>query len=300
MEKVLIIGSNGQLGSDIKNEISKSFEICTLEHKDFMVENQEQVNLKLTELKPAYVINTSAFHNTGACETNPQQAFLINATAVKYLSEACNKINATLVHFSTDYVFGADLTRKTPYLEEDTPGPVQMYGVSKLAGEKVISNYCQKYFCLRTSGLYGLKGTAAKKYPNFVEMMVDLGKKALEKGEKMPSAQDQVLIFNPTAVIAKAVHQLLKTTEYGLYHVVCNGFSSRMDFVKALFKYLDIKVDVFGVDSDYFKPTYAQPKFSALNNLKLQNLNIKMPLWNDALKSYLVERENYLKTKLVN
>ncbi|MEX2681144.1 MAG: NAD(P)-dependent oxidoreductase [Candidatus Sigynarchaeota archaeon] len=297
MAKIAIIGSNGQLGSDIKELLGKDHSIISLEHDKFFVEKEEVVSKTFLELKPDVVINTAAFHNCAACEEKPEQSFLINATAIKYLSEACNAIDATLVHFSTDYVFGLDESRTKPYLETDLPGAIQIYGASKLAGEQIIQSYCKKYYCLRVSGLYGLKGTKAKKYANFVEMMIALGLDAVKKQEKLPSAGDQTLIFNPTTEIARGVKFLLNKKDYGLYHVVCGGFSTRSNFVRAIFEIMNIPAQVVDVDSAYFKPTYRQPRFSALDNSKIQSLGMKLPNWRDALEKYLHEREKYLMQK---
>ncbi len=293
MTRIAIIGINGQLGSDINNSLVNDHSIIPLEHDKFSVENNEIISRTLLEYKPDIVINTSAYHNTASCEENPQQSFLINATSIKYLSEACNAIDATLFHFSTDYVFGIDGSRTKPYTETDLPGPIQIYGASKLAGEQIIQAYCKKYYCLRVSGLYGLKGTKAKKYPNFVEMMIALGLDALKKQEKLPSAGDQVLTFNPTNEIARAVKFLLGKKEYGLYHVVCCGYSSRSDFVRAIYAVMNMPVHVIDVDSAYFKPTFKQPRFSALDNTKVQSLGIKLPSWRDALEAYLRMREKH-------
>ena len=287
---MVIIGSLGQLGSDLKPYFEPNFKIHSLEWPEFKIENEKQVDTTLKRIKPEFVINTAAFHNLNECEKDPLQSFLVNAVAIKFLAESCNKIDATLIHFSTDYVFGSDRARNTPYVETDLTGPVQIYGNSKLAGERILNEYCNKSFCFRISGLYGIKGTNAKKYANFVEMMITLGKEAEKKGEKLPSAKDQTLTFNPTEEIAKVVGEVLKTDQYGLYHATCEGYSSRMEFVKTLFEIMDIKTEVFGVSSDYFNPVCEQPKFSALENRKLKKLGISMPHWKDALENYLKKR----------
>ncbi len=291
MEKIVIIGSNGQLGSDLKKILINEYKIIPLEHSHFSIENEEIVYRRLKEILPKFVINTAAYHNVGLCEKYPQKAFLINSTAIKYLSDVCNQIDAILINFSTDYVFGGDSNRNLPYNEDDLPNPIQIYGISKLAGEKILHQYCKKFYCLRISGLYGEKGTQAKKYPNFVEMMIELGKNAEIKKEKLPSVIDQVLTFNPTVEIAQVVKKLMKINAYGLYHATCEGNSSRLEFSQEIFNLMDINVELFGVKSSYFNPTYKQPKFSALENGKLKKLGIKMPHWKSGLKKYLSFRE---------
>ena len=108
LERIVLIGSNGQLAFDINPLLADKYEIIPLEHKDFYIENEEQVHSTLRELQPNFVINTAAFVNVGECEKDPQQAFIINGIAVKYLADICNEIDTTLVHFSSDYVFGMD------------------------------------------------------------------------------------------------------------------------------------------------------------------------------------------------
>ncbi|UYP48043.1 hypothetical protein NEF87_004328 [Candidatus Lokiarchaeum ossiferum] len=287
MKKIVIIGSNGQLGHDIKKILSNTYEIVSLEHNNFSIENEELVQKKLKEISPEIVINTAAFHNLNLCEIDVQNAFLINSIALKYLSDTCNQIEATLVHFSTDYVFGGDSQRNSPYREKDFPYPIQIYGISKLAGENIIRQYCKKYFCIRVSGLYGKKGTRAKKFSNFVEMMIKLGRDAEKANEKLPSAMDQVLTFNPTVEVAKVVEKLIKTDAYGLYHATCEGQSSRFEFSQEIFKILDINVELVGVKSSYFSPKYNQPHYSVLDNEKLSDLGIEMPHWKPVLKKYL-------------
>lgn len=290
-EKILVIGSKGQLGSDLLIALQDSYQIIELNHTQFQLEDKICVGLAMNIHKPDYVINTAAYHNPQLCEENPQEAFLINATALKYLSHVCNENNVTLIHFSTDYVFGK-IGRSEPYHETDFPYPIQIYGMSKLAGEQIVQQYCDRYYLFRTSGLYGLKGSTQKKYKNYVEMMIQLGKEALENKKALPCAMDQHILFNPTHLLAATIHQFLQHDHgYGLYHLTCDGESTRLQFVRELFKQLKMEVNLFGVPSSYFKPTYAQPLYSILSNDRLQEEGIKMPTWVEGLQSYLRLRE---------
>lgn len=286
---IVVIGGSGQLGSDICRELEQNYEIKKLEHENFCVERPQDVYSTLLELEPEIIINTAAYHNVNLCERYPKKAFLINGIALKYLSDVCNNIDSTLVHFSTDYVFGGERERRIPYVETDKTAPLQIYGVSKVAGEQIIEAYCKRYFILRISGLYGIHGTSAKKYPNFVEMMISLGNKAKDS---MPSAKDQRLTFNHTVEIAKVVKKLVETDEYGLYHATCEGDSSRLEFTQEIFNLMGINTELKGVNSEYFDPNYEQPSYSVLENKKLKKLGIEMPHWKDALKDYIrVRRE---------
>lgn len=291
MEKIALIGSFGQLGSDLKIELQGAYQIFELNHDTFEITNKDQVQKVLTDLNPDYVINTAAYHNCGLCEVNPDLAFSINSSAIKYLVNICNSINATLIHFSTDYVFSGSCHLHRPYHEYDLPDPLQIYGLSKLCGERIIQMYCKRYFILRVSGLYGQHGCKQKKYANFVEMMITLGKETEAKHEKIPSAQDQFIIFNPTTIIAKMLHGLLSKADYGLYHAVCTGGCSRKEFTETIFNHLDIKTEVYGVNSDFFKPTYRQPNYSILDNTKIAHeITMRIPTWKEALVEFLNNR----------
>lgn len=287
MEKIAIIGANGQIGHELIKTLKDQYELFSFTHENLKIEDYNSVNKLLTEIKPNFVINTAAYHNLALCEENPQIAFLVNATAVKYLVEICNKIDSTLIHFSTSYVFGMDNQRDHPYNELDVPGPVQMYGISKLAGELIIKLYSNKYYCLRTAGVYGIKGAKSKEYPNFVEMMIKLGKEAEMKNEILHVSMDQILTFTSASDISRAVKKLIEKDAYGLYHLTCEGFCSRLEFANTIFELSNIKVKTMGVNSDFFQMKYKQPKYSVLNNLKLNNLGIYLPNWKESLKEYL-------------
>src|SRR6185503_9356582 len=140
--KVAIVGSNGQLGSDLVRVFSEKHEVVTLNHADIKVEDPDSVNTVLLAIKPAVVINTSAYHNVPLCEQNPDLSFAVNGKGVLNLSKVCNDINARLVHYSTDYVF--DGNKKQPYVETDLCNPLNVYGVTKLAGENLVLNYASQ------------------------------------------------------------------------------------------------------------------------------------------------------------
>ncbi|NMC06235.1 MAG: NAD(P)-dependent oxidoreductase [Candidatus Lokiarchaeota archaeon] len=290
MEKVVILGANGQLGTELRYQLQGGYDVVPLAHDALPIEDIDRVKTRIQELSPRFVINTAAFHDLGQCEGNPQQSFLINAIALKWLSEACNMNNARLIHFSTNYVFGADMNRKRPYQETDLPGPIQIYGLSKLSGEYILSRYCNDYQCFRVSGIYGARGKTSKARGNFVEMMITLGRKAKAEGKRLPSANDQVLTFTSTMEIARIIEIMMQREDTGIFHATCEGYSTRHEFVRTLFEMMGLDVDVHGVPSEYFKPAYAQPRFSALDNARLKSMNIHMSPWKDALKIYLQQR----------
>lgn len=280
--KTLLIGPNGQLGTDI----AKVMPTIPMPREKLDITDKQKVFNVLKRHKPDMVISTAAYHQVDKCEDEQGLTFLTNATASQYLAEACREIKACLVFFSTDYVFGADKSRTKPYTETDQEGPVNVYGTSKLAGEKIIQYILDKYFILRICGLFGKAGSAGKG-GNFVETMIRLAK---EKGE-VRVVNDQVLTPTYTVDIAARLKDILKTKNYGLYHLTSEGQCSWYQFAKKIFELTGLKVKCQPVNSKQF-PTRAQrPKFSVLANKKLKTLKFKpMPLWNDALKRYLIEK----------
>ena len=153
--KIAIIGADGQLGSDLV-KVLKGEKVFPLYYPDFDITNPEKTKEILSKIDLDAVINTAAYHRVDECEENPQKSFQVNSIAVRDLALICRELGLTLIHFSTDYVFDGD--KKTPYVEEDKSNPLNVYAVSKLAGEYFIQNILEKYFLIRSCGLYGEAG----------------------------------------------------------------------------------------------------------------------------------------------
>ena len=280
--KIVVIGASGQLGSDIANHLNNKYDIIPLNHSDMSIENFDSSREILKKFSPDCIINTAAFHNVELCEVNPNDAFLINATAMKNLSIIANEINSILIQFSTNYVFGGE-NRLTPYTESDKTFPINMYGISKLAGEHIIQSYCNKWYIFRVAGLYGKTGTKAKKYKNFIDMMVKLSKNEKE----LPSSNDEFFTFTSTSDLAKMIEFILPKDAFGLYHATNSGECSRLTFSKEVFRLLDIECKLKGVSKNYFPTKYKQPNYTVLNNDKLTNLGFRMSDWKQSLKEYI-------------
>lgn len=288
MKKIAIIGANGQLGTDIIKVFStdNNFQVIPLTTKEIDITNIDLTAKVLEAIKPDIVLNTAAFHRVDEIEDNPEPAFQVNVIAEKNLGELCQKNNWTIVYCSTDYVFGLDEKRITPYLEDDFPGPVSTYGVSKLAGEYVTKFACQKYFIVRLCGLFGTVGSLGKG-GNFVETMIKLGK---EKKE-VKVVNDQVCTPTYTKNVAENLQELLKTEHYGLYHMTAEGSCSWYEFACEIFKQVKMEVKCVPVTSDVFKTRAKRPSYSVLENAKLKKLGFnKMRSWKENLKLYLQEK----------
>lgn len=287
MKKILLLGSNGQLGSDIFKVLSNSYNITPKTHRELDITNHSNVYTELNHMKPDIVINTAAYHKVDEIEDNPQKAFLVNSIAQKNLATVCEKIGSTIVFLSTDYIFGLESNRKNPYKENDIPGPVNIYGVSKVSGEMLTRTYSSKYFIIRTCGLYGINNSKEKGL-NFIERMIQLSKtkKIIEV------VSDQILSPTYTKNFATNLSLLLKTQKYGTYHMVSEESCSWWEFANEIFKYLNIKVKCKKVNSDFFKNKAKRPNYSVLENYHLNKLKINhMKNWKNNLTDYLLEKK---------
>jgi dTDP-4-dehydrorhamnose reductase len=285
MAKVLLIGANGQLGSDLKKVFAAAGdEVVALTHAQLDVCNFEQVAAMVAEIQPRVVLNTSAFHKVEECEKKPELAFQVNGSAAMNLAQVCQKAGATLVHFSTDYVFGG-YSRSTPFEETDRPAPQNVYGISKLAGEYLIASNTDRYFVVRVCGLYGIAGSSGKG-GNFVENML---KKALA-GDAVRVVEDQVLTPTYTVDLAKAVRQLIETEKFGLYHLSSEGQCSWYEFTRHIFECAGVKANLTGCKTADFPRPVKRPAYSVLSKAKLRKLGLSIPTWQDALPRYLKER----------
>jgi len=286
IKKILLIGADGQLGTDLKKMLSSSYKLFCPLVKELNITKFDKVREYITQNTPDLIINTAAFHQVDECEKNPQKSFLVNTAAVKNLAEICREKNISLVHISTDYVFGLDKKRRIPYTEDDLPGPVNIYGISKLAGEYCIRYILEKYFIIRPAALFGVAGPKGKK-ENFVELMLRL---AQEK-EEVKVKNDEFTTPTYTKELAENITKLIKTQEYGIYHMTSQGECSWYEFTKKIFELTNTKVNCQPVSSDEFLMTAKRPHYSVLENKHLKEIGIdKMSHWKEALEKYLKEK----------
>lgn len=278
--RILLIGSNGQVGSALV-EVLTSDLVTPLTHADIEITDPASVRKALEQYRPETVINTAAYHRVDDCEAEPEKAFRVNATAVHQLALACNEIGATLVHFSTDYVFGGD--RREPYQETARPAPLSIYGVSKLAGEHLVAATLPQHFIIRGCGLYGLGGNKSKG-GNFVETML----RKANNGETIKVVDDQVLTPTHTPELARKVAELIHTNNYGLYHITCQGQCSWYEFAARIFELAGLKPDLHRTSSETFRTPAKRPSYSVLENANLRSLEMDdLKTWQEALEDYL-------------
>jgi dTDP-4-dehydrorhamnose reductase len=281
--RAVVIGANGQLGTDLVKILS-GWDMMGLTHSDLDIRDLAQARAVLSQLKPDAVINTAAFNRVDDCEDDPDKAFSANAYGARNLARVCADSDCALMHISTDYVFGGE--QVSPYTEDDAPNPLSVYGASKLAGEYFVRNICPKHFIVRTSGLYGLAGSSGKG-GNFVETMIRLA----GPGKPLRVVEDQVLTPTYTKDLAQRLKALLQTQAYGLYHITNRGQCSWYEFAARIFLFLGLKPDFGPTTTKAFGAKAQRPAYSVLAQAKLKQLGIgDLPLWEDALKRYLIEK----------
>ncbi|WP_107572118.1 dTDP-4-dehydrorhamnose reductase [Clostridioides difficile] len=281
--KILITGSNGQLGKELVNQLEAinqsmsqpKYAILATTRNDFDIYNQTNVDNFILNNKPDVVVNCAAYTKVDACEDNIETAYKVNTLGVRNLAIASEKVNAKLIHISTDYVFNG--FSKYPYREDSKTEPNSVYGKSKLMGEKFVEQFSHKYFILRTAWLYG-NGN------NFVKTMIKL---SLENKE-VNVVNDQFGTPTSTVDLTKIIIRIMETEHYGVYHATCEGECSWYDFAKKIFELKNIDIKVNPIKSNEFKCKAQRPLYSVLDNfmLKLIGLN-SFRNWEESIEEYL-------------
>jgi len=299
--RILILGKKGMLGSAFMSKLSgdEDFEIFAFDRDTLDVTDTDLLRKYFLEVSPGIVVNCVAYTAVDDCETNRDLAIKTNGEFPGELAKLCKEINSILVHFSTDYVF--DGAKETGYAESDQPAPINVYGESKLIGEKNIINNTDEYYILRTSWLYGPNGR------NFVDTIISIGR---NKGElsvvndqhgsptytydlcdavienflrplfsKKPVSHEHFLDDSSPNEIPNEKSKL----SFGLYHATNSGVTTWYDFAKKIFEILEENVIVNPVDTANFPRPAKRPNYSTL-------LNTKFPLlrsWSDAVTAYV-------------
>ena len=284
--KVLIIGANGQLGTDLC-KVLRDFELIPLTHSDIEISNMSSVKQTLVKYKPDVIINTAAYVRVDDCESNQDKAFLVNALGAKNIAVAVQDFRAKLIHIGTDYVFGGDAGPRTvPYTEFDTPIPLNVYGKSKLAGEHFVCHLCPKHFVIRASALFGIAGSSGKG-GNFVETVLKLA----QGGHQFKVVNDQVFSPTYTKDLAQKIARLINTEYYGIFHITNKGSCSWYEFATEILKQAGLKTPIIPIVSEEYPQKAKRPRFSVLDNYHLRLLGMgDMRPWQEALGDYMMER----------
>jgi len=244
----------------------------------------ESVRTALTKHRPEAVINSAAFHQVDACEEQPEQAFRVNAVGAWNVARVCAEINALCVYISTDYVF--DGGKGAPYTEEDTPAPLNVYGVSKLAGEHLTRIACPQCLIARVASVIGKSG-ARGKGGNFIEAIL----KKAKSGDTLKVVNDTRMTPTYTMDAARALVEIIEKRVVGLVHLTNQGPCSWHDFANKAVELCGLATEVAPVGSDAYPSKVQRPVDSSLRSLRLGNiLGSPMRPWEEALKDYLLEK----------
>jgi dTDP-4-dehydrorhamnose reductase len=281
---VVVVGAAGQLGSDLMRAWSALYaadRLVGLTHADLDVRELGSVRQALLAIEPQLVVNTTAYNLVDAAETDPEGAFGVNAFGPRNLALTARELDATLVHVSTDYVFSGSGRRQ--YVETDPVDPLNVYGVSKAAGEMLVRAVWPKHFIVRTSGLYGVAGSGGKG-GNFVDTMLRLAR----GGQAIRVVDDQVLTPTHTADLAAQLAELAATGEYGTYHATCQGECSWYEFALEIFRQAGLSPSLEPQKTAQAGRAAPRPPYCVLENRGLRHLGIDvMPGWDEALARYL-------------
>lgn len=280
--KILLIGKTGQLGTSLLS-VNLTHEIFAPDRIELDIEDKNSFEIALVNFKPDVVINTAAFHNVPQCEVDSHRAFAVNVLAVQKLAFACKNADILFVNFSTDYVF--DGKKNLPYLEIDCPRPLQIYGISRLAGELAALSVAPMHtIIIRTCGLYGLSG-AISKGGNFVDKRISDAKSNIQ----IEMGCDQVVSPTFTDDLAIAIFKLIEhpSRSSGIYHLINQGDCTWYEFTKAIYELQGLNTQVIPVDRGGFSGDMRRPLYSVLANTKANSMGIILPHWRDALSRYL-------------
>ena len=288
--KILVIGSNGQLGRELVSIGGESgLEMAGLDLPVIDITDRGQIRQALKKYKPEIVINAAAYTDVEKAEDEPKAAFLINSQAPALLAEECGKTGAPLIHISTDFVF--DGAKKFPYIESDDARPLSVYGSSKLEGEKKIAERLENYLIFRTSWLYGTHGN------NFVKTMLKIASRkesinvvSDQRGSPTCASDLAAALLSASIRIAGDAHDI----EWGIYHYCGLGITTWEKFAGQIYEVAkDLKIlsktpAVVPVSASEYPAKAKRPLFSALDCAKIKkNFGIKPLPWRKSLRKTL-------------
>ena len=245
--KYAVLGAAGQLGRDLCPRLAGDVVPLTRAQADLT--RRDMLRDLLLQLRPDVVVNCAAYNLVDQAEVEWETAFAVNGWGVRALAEVCRDLDCTLVHFSSDYVFGLCGDRQTPYAEDDAPGPVSVYGLSKLAGEYLARAIAPRHFVIRTCGLYGVWGSGGKG-GNFVETMLRLA----GNGQPIRVVEDHVASPTYAPALAERTAELVSKGAHGVFHLGGGTPISWFDWAAKIFAAARINAQL--------KPTNERPGIS--------------------------------------
>jgi dTDP-4-dehydrorhamnose reductase len=282
--KVAIFGASGQLGRDVADALS-AHELILVDHARADVRRAEAVSGVLQGARPQWVVNCAAMTHVDRCETSPLEAFDANALGARNIVRAAREVGARLLHVSTDYVFDGE--KDTAYVEDDVARPVNVYGMSKLAGEWFVRAEGSEHAVVRSSGLYGVHPCRGKG-TNFVETILARAR----EGAPLRVVSDERLTPTFTEDLAAQMRTMIEhAVPGGVYHATNAGSCSWYEFAKEIVRLARTDAGIEPIPAAQWKSASRRPANSSLENRALRSLGLDtMPEWRDALSRYLAKR----------
>lgn len=280
MKRILVTGCNGQLGRAVNQVYAKEaaageVKLINTDVCDLDITNIDDVMSMVKEKKPHVIINCAAHTNVNKCESDWDNAYRINAIGARNLSIAADRECAKLIHVSTDYVFDGEGDK--PYTEFDETVPCGAYGKTKLEGEKFVRQFTNRFFIVRTAWLYG-DGN------NFVRTMLKLS----ETNEEVRVVSDQFGTPTSAMELARMIHFIEPTENYGVFHATCEGSCSWADFATEIFRMAGKDTLVKYITTAEYPTPAKRPAYSVLDNYMLRlTTSYKMADWKEALAEYM-------------
>jgi dTDP-4-dehydrorhamnose reductase len=283
---VLITGADGQLASALHARMAAEHHVVAVTRAQLDLTNYDAVIDAVRELRPDVILNGAAYNDVDGAEDHPTVALSVNAFGVRALAGAARSVGATLVHFSTDFVF--DGTTDEPYTEEIPPNPQSVYATSKLLGEWFAGE--ADHYVLRVESLFGGSASSqddVRPRGSSVDRMAD----AILSDREVRAFDDRTVSPSFVEDVADATLALLQTrAPFGLYHCVGSGMGTWVDVVQELARHLNRSAQIIPVQMADFDMKANRPKFCALSNAKLASVGISMPTWQDALARFATAR----------
>jgi len=282
---IAVFGADGQLGRDLLDTLAPHNPV-PFDLPDADITDRRTVMRLLAEHRPDWVVNSAAMTHVDRCESEHEQAMRVNAIGAGHLADACAEFGARLVHISTDYVF--DGLKSGPYVETDTPRPINVYGISKFAGELYVRRALDAHYIVRSSGLYGTHPCRGKDGRNFVDTMLALA----EQHDELKVVVDEVLTPTFTLDLARQIARMIDAVPPpGIYHATNDGECSWHEFAKEIFEQAGRNVRVAKTTSAEWGAPARRPANSVLANAALDAAGLDiMPPWRDALSRYLAAK----------
>lgn len=271
--RILLTGRSGQVGWELERALAPLGELIALDRAQLDLSDADAIRNVMREVAPAVIVNAAAYTAVDRAESEPALASAVNARAPGVLAEEARRCGALLVHYSTDYVFDGE--KKAPYVEEDPAHPLNVYGRTKLEGERAIEGSGCRYLILRTSWVYASRGQ------NFLRTVLRL---ARERSE-LRMVDDQIGAPTSAPAIARATAEMLRRAGHeGLFHMSASGEVSWHGFAEAIVAHEHLPVRVVGISSQDYPTAARRPRNSRLNNSKLRSsYGLALASWQDQL-----------------